>query len=213
MSKQTGTRSGPSVVLVQERRTLVREGLALLVDADDGLQLAATAATGPELIELTEATPCDVAALELWAEDWDVEEVVAAVRSARPEVRVAGLHAGRRGDQMKRARRLGVEWLVSYDEGGNAAIAALRGSVRPLHRPAVERRTQEQLTEREREVLADLCAGLTTAESGESLRLSARTVEHHRRRIFAKLGAQNQAHAVSIAHRLGLLRSHSVGGT
>jgi DNA-binding NarL/FixJ family response regulator len=61
------------------------------------------------------------------------------------------------------------------------------------------------LTGRELEVLRLIGAGRTTREISTLLGVSRRTVENHKRRIFAKLDVQSQAHAVASAARLGLL--------
>lgn len=61
------------------------------------------------------------------------------------------------------------------------------------------------LTGRELEVLRLIGAGRTTREISGALGVSRRTVENHKRRIFAKLDVQSQAHAVASAARLGLL--------
>ncbi len=61
------------------------------------------------------------------------------------------------------------------------------------------------LTGRELEVLRLIGAGLTTQEISALLGVTRRTIENHKRRIFAKLGVQSQAHAVASAARLGLL--------
>jgi DNA-binding CsgD family transcriptional regulator len=61
------------------------------------------------------------------------------------------------------------------------------------------------LTGRELEVLRLIGTGRTTREISSALGISMRTVENHKRRIFAKLDVQSQAHAVASAARLGLL--------
>ena len=63
------------------------------------------------------------------------------------------------------------------------------------------------LTPREVEILTRIARGFSTREVSEQLGISPRTVENHKRRIFAKLDVQNQAHAVAIATRAGLLEA------
>jgi DNA-binding CsgD family transcriptional regulator len=65
------------------------------------------------------------------------------------------------------------------------------------------------LTRREIQVLALIGGGLTTAQIANRLRISAKTVESRRQTLFAKLGVQNQSHAVAVAIRTGLLANGS----
>ena len=69
----------------------------------------------------------------------------------------------------------------------------------------VEEGDRSALTGRELEVLRLIGAGRTTKQISAGLGISQRTVENHKRRIFAKLDVQSQAHAVASAARLGLL--------
>lgn len=62
---------------------------------------------------------------------------------------------------------------------------------------------QVRLTAREREIVAGLGAGLTVSEIGDRLRISPKTIENHKQRLYAKLGVRNQAHAVVTAVRTG----------
>ncbi len=66
------------------------------------------------------------------------------------------------------------------------------------------------LTTRELHVLHLVGAGYTSREISGRLDISHKTVENHKQRIFGKLGVQNQAHAVSVAMRAGLLRADRV---
>lgn len=66
------------------------------------------------------------------------------------------------------------------------------------------------LTARELSVVTLVGAGCTSREISVRMSISHKTVENHKQRIFRKLGVQNQAHAVSVAMRSGLLRPDRV---
>lgn len=74
-----------------------------------------------------------------------------------------------------------------------------------LAHPAQSGAVFQRLTPRESEVLALLATGMRTAEMALLLGLSPRTVDNHRRRIYAKLGVQCASHAVAAAASAGLL--------
>ena len=77
--------------------------------------------------------------------------------------------------------------------------AAVRQHVRSRERNRADRAAREryaQLSEREREVLGLIVAGLTNKEIGRALQLSPRTVETHRANLFAKLEAPSLAQLI-----------------
>lgn len=76
---------------------------------------------------------------------------------------------------------------------------AVRAHVKRRQRGRADREARERharLSEREREVLAMIVAGLTNKEIGRALALSPRTVETHRANLFAKLGEQSLAQVI-----------------
>jgi FixJ family two-component response regulator len=81
----------------------------------------------------------------------------------------------------------------------DALQKAVRDHVRSRERNAADRNAREryaQLSEREREVLGLIVAGLTNKEIGRALDVSPRTVETHRANLFAKLGAESLAQVI-----------------
>ena len=101
----------------------------------------------------------------------------------------------------------------------NAGIRAFLRTVRSLPSPSraampAERvvRLDERrplLSQREVQVLGEIGAGATTRIVAATMGISPKTVENHKQRIFTKLGVQNQAHAVAVAMRQGLMTAPS----
>ena len=75
--------------------------------------------------------------------------------------------------------------------------------------PTITPRTNDilgrALTAREQEILTQLAAGSTNLETSEALKISVKTVEAHRARLFKKLGANNAPQAITIAYQQRLL--------
>jgi predicted ATPase/DNA-binding CsgD family transcriptional regulator len=67
-------------------------------------------------------------------------------------------------------------------------------------------RSNPELTEREREVLAAIASGQTNPEIATALCLSPKTVMHHSTNVYRKLGVRGRAEAVALAYRTGLLQ-------
>jgi DNA-binding NarL/FixJ family response regulator len=90
--------------------------------------------------------------------------------------------------------RVGATPLVDQ---ANAFLRSLGARARAVARPRAV--AVGRLTAREQEVLALLREGLTNAEIGARLFISAKTAEHHVGRVLAKLGARSRAEAAAVA--------------
>ena len=106
-------------------------------------------------------------------------------------------------DLCRRAFKAGaaefLEKPVDDDLLLDALQKAVRAHVRSRERHRADRHARERyerLSEREREVLSLIVAGLTNKEIGRALALSPRTVETHRANLFAKLEAESLAQVI-----------------
>ncbi|MGQ0519605.1 MAG: response regulator transcription factor [Actinomycetota bacterium] len=199
-----------SVVVLQERMRLFREGLTLLLDAEPDFSVAASVADAGGLVQACEEIRPDVVVLEADVREWDAARLVAALRKRSRRLRVVGTYAELDRLQAGRFKQAGVQCLVGRDGGYGALLDALR-SRRPTTAPAAfappgpAAGPKGSLTPRQVEVLRLVGNGATTREISQALGISPKTVENHKQRLFARLGVQNQAHAVAVAIRDGLL--------
>jgi DNA-binding NarL/FixJ family response regulator len=194
--------------MVQERRRLLREGLArVLPDLDRSIEVVAVAAGAGAVLANVAARKVDLAVVELEPPDRDFEELVAELAARAPACRIAALHHGRRSDHDVVAGPRVV--LVPYAGGRRALASALRG--RPLpSRPGElpERRSSPSRVDfdaRERELLELLASGATAEMTARRTGATAVAVEHRRRALFAKLGVTTAAQAVAMGAHIGLL--------
>jgi DNA-binding NarL/FixJ family response regulator len=195
--------------VIQERRRLLREGLALWVAAQDDLELVGTAGTGSDLLTACDAGPVDFVMFEADVAEWDPIETAHELRRRHPSIRLVGTaDDGTAARAFEAAhsqagpcavvpRRAGIEEILAAVRGGAAAV--------PVQVPAPLPDPLVVLTDRQLEVLVCVGMGLAAHEIAARLDISPKTVDNHKQRIYARLGVQSQAHAVAVAMRAGLI--------
>ena len=101
-----------------------------------------------------------------------------------------------------------VEAIETVAEGGSyfsqELLSSLVSSLRTTPQPEVAPEDEESLSERELEVLLEICKGLSNQQIADKLFISKRTVDKHRANILAKTGCPNTANLVvyAIKHNL-----------
>jgi DNA-binding NarL/FixJ family response regulator len=210
MAERCGERA--TYVAVHSQRTLIRSGLRAVLAQEPDIEVVAEVGyehlDDPGRRAVVDTLEVDVAVIDLDAPPVPVDVLVGAIRRRRRRVAIIGVHGGRRSDHVAAAATATVDSLVSRSTGASGVLTAIRGGEPHDRHPDVERRMlpgREVLTAREQEVLRHISAGLTTAQSAQLLQVSPKTVDNHKQRMFVKLQVQNQAHAVAVAHRAGIL--------
>ncbi len=123
-------------------------------------------------------------------------------------MRLVGLSAALSPRTAERALGAGVDALVTRQMGVTALLRAVRAEEEepvPAAFMTTSRGVGEDLSSREIDVLKLISMGRTTHQISGELEISPKTVENHKQRTFRKLGVQNQAHAVALALRQGIL--------
>lgn len=171
------------------------------------------AADGDDALDAAADTDAVVVLVSPGPEDWDT-----ARRAGRPVVLVSETHLD--ADERLTAVLRGADAVVHTDaspvELAEAVAAVRRGET--LLDPGLARRlaaaarsgivtaqAELRLTPRELSILQSVERGESVKQTARSLGIAMKTVENLQSRMFRKLGARNRAHAVTIAHRLGLL--------
>ncbi len=211
------TVSSPIRVLLVDDHAMVRRGLATFLQVFDDLQLAGEAGDGEAAIQLCAQTRPDVVLMDMVMPDMDGVAATRAIRRRFPTVQVIALTSFKEAALVQNALQAGaIGYLlkdVSADELAQAIRAAHagRGTLSPEATQAlVHAATQpappgDDLTEREREVLALMIDGLNNTEIAEKLVVSPSTVKSHVSHILAKLDVSSRTEAVALAVRHHLL--------
>jgi len=203
-------------VLIVDDHALVRAGIALLVGHQDDMEPVGQAGTAAEAIKLAcDLTP-DIILLDVTMPGGGGLECLPKLLAAAPDARVlmlsmhedpnyvrAALGAGASGYVLKDAAYEELVDAIRKVAAGHAYVAPALGA-RLAVRPEPD--DDDELSDREREVLSLLARGYTNQEIASRLFVSVRTVESHRAHILVKLRLSTRAELVNYALETGLLR-------
>jgi len=193
-------------IAVQHRNDAARQVLTRYLMQQPGIKVVGAVAHSAELIRLCAFSAVGVVLFEAAVQPAANDRLVTLLLSqAGHPLRVLGIHAALPPGQIVRAYEPGVSALVPYTSLLAISLAAVPTSTLP----AGNRISSNifGLTGRELDVLYLIGAGCPGRYIADELGISPHTVEHHKHRIFAKLDVHNQAHAVAIALRLGVIRT------
>jgi len=210
--------TSPSIrVMLVDDHTMVRRGLATFLRVFDDLELAGEAASGEAAIQLCAQVRPDVVLMDMVMPGMDGVTATRAIRQQFPGVQVIALTSFKDKKLVEDALQAGaIGYLlknVSADEVARAIRAAHAGRATLAPEAAqvlVQAITQpptpgQDLTERERDVLALLVEGLNNTQIADKLVVSPSTIKSHVSHILAKLGVASRTEAAALALRRGLV--------
>lgn len=212
-------------VLLADDEAMIRAGVRAILATDPGIDVIAEAADGREAIELALAHRPGVVLLDVRMPGLDGLAAAAELLRVLPGIGVAmlttfgddeyvarALDSGARGFLLKSGDPRELLTGIHAIADGGAYLspditAQVIGRLRAtgLGRAAEARAKMQQLTDRERDVLALVGAGLSNAQIARRLHLVEGTVKGHVSTILARLGLANRVQAAILAHEAGLL--------
>ena len=218
--------TGNITVLVADDQEIVRTGLTMILNAQEGIEVVGQAADGRAAVELARRLRPDVALLDIRMPDVDGIEatrllagpdvadplaVVVITTFDLDEYVYAALRAGARGFLLKDAGPALLAQAIRAAASGDALIAPsittrlLRAfaDAGPRDVPA---QPLDPLTAREEEVLLAVAGGRTNTEIARELFVTLSTVKSHVANLMTKLGARNRVEVALWAYDTGRVR-------
>lgn len=206
-------------VLLADDHAVVRDGLKMVLEAQSDIRVVGEAADGREAVQQTVQHEPDVAVMDIAMPVLNGIEATEQIRDRCPETEVLILSVHSNAEHVFRALQAGALGYLLKESAGAEVIDAVR-SVHAGKRYLSEKIADtvvedyvrqrhsasplETLSPRERQILQLVVEGKTSAEVGEILSISPKSVETYRSRMMQKLGIGDMPSLVKFAIQHGL---------
>lgn len=209
-------------IYIVDDHKLFREGLKLLLSTQDFIHHIYEASCGQEFIENLSFVDCDIVLMDIEMPDMNGIEATQAAIRMKPDLKVIVLSmygdeqyyykmidAGAKGFVLKNS---GIEKVIAaickVAEGENyfseELLVNILNNMRDNNQKTEHENFDNEISERELEILYHVCKGLSNQEIADKLFISKRTVDKHRANLLSKTGCRNTAALVmyAIKHRM-----------
>lgn len=199
-------------IVLADDHTMLRQGLRLLLDKSEDMEIVAEAGRGDEALDLIRRHRPDVALLDISMPGIDGISVAARIALERLPTRVLILTTYDDPDMIKRAAAAGVRGYVPKERAFELLTDAIRqvaagASMLNEFLPEAGYSNPQSVTTRELEVLELLSRGLTNRLVAQRLSISIKTVDSHRTNLMRKFDVHSTVELVCYALKTGLLAS------
>jgi DNA-binding NarL/FixJ family response regulator len=209
-------------VLVADDQELVRTAFTVMLSSQPDIDVVAEAGNGLQAVDLCRQVRPDVAIMDIRMPSMDGVEATRRIASSGIPTRVLVLTTFDLDEYVYSALRAGASGFLLKDASAERLLRAVRqvAAGETSWAPSVMDRllstylrgpdpgaveAVRSLTDREREVLRGVAAGLSNDQVARKLHLSVTTVKTHLARVFTKVGARDRAQAVVVAYESGLV--------
>jgi DNA-binding NarL/FixJ family response regulator len=199
-------------VLTVDDHSLLRKGIAALVNAEPDMKLIAEASNGQEAVESFRLHRPDVTLMDIQMPGFNGIEAINRIRSEFPDAHIIVLTTYTGDAQVVKALRAGARAYILKGHVHRELLETIRavhaGQKRippDIAAELAEHAADDELTQREIDVLRLIAAGNSNKLIADQLSIGEATVKSHVTNILSKLGANDRAHAATIGIKRGII--------
>jgi NarL family two-component system response regulator YdfI len=209
-------------VMITDDHLIIREGLRLILETADDIEVVGEAVDGAECLELVLKLNPQVILMDLQMPRMDGITAITHLRKDFPEIAIVILTTYNEDDLMIKGLQSGARGYLLKDSSRESLLDAIHAAAKgetllkpeilarvlapqSAPKPASTPKTDSTLTERELEVLQLAAKGERNKEMAYKLGITERTVKAHLQSIYQKYGVDSRAAAVAVAAQKGLL--------
>lgn len=194
-------------IMIVDDHAIVRDGLKMILEAAEGMHIVAMATDGREAIPLVEEHQPDVIILDISMPGLNGIEAARKLHERLPAIKILFLSMHHSTEHIYRALQAGAQGYLLKESAGSEVVTAVRSVMKgrrffgqgvelPLEGRLREgdsfiKSPLDSLSRREKEVMQLVVEGKTSAEIGQILFLSPKSIETYRCRLMQKLGIKN----------------------
>jgi two-component system, NarL family, response regulator LiaR len=211
-------------VMMVDDHNMLRGGLRIALLAFADIELVGEAQSGEEAVRMCGELQPEVVLMDLRMPGMNGVATTRAIREACPQVQIVILSGYYTPELIWQAMQAGAVGYLLKDASTHVLAGAIRAAREGQTTLSAEIRaallqggagtplTRRELTERQRDILALMVAGLSNTDIAERLQLSRYTIRNHVAEILAKLGASTRTEAVALAVQAGIVLGTNVPG-
>ncbi|UCB49574.1 MAG: response regulator transcription factor [Deltaproteobacteria bacterium] len=213
----------PVRIIVAEDHTIVRQGLARLLEDQPDLKIVGEAVNGRMAVEMGLELKPDVIIMDIAMPLMNGIEAAKRIKKDSPKTKILILSMYSHEHYIHELLEVGISGYLLKDSSGRDIIEAIHAAMKDetFLSPSISKKVVDSylsprkgssreeryklLSNREREVFQLIAEGRSTREIADTLYVSVSTVKSHRSKIMEKLGIENPVQLVHFAIQLGLV--------
>lgn len=202
-------------VLIADDHPLLTSGLEMAIGGWDEFEVCGVAATGIEAVELCHQTSPDVVVMDMRMPEMSGGEAIGEIKAGNPSIRILALTTFDDSETVASAMNAGCDgFLLKVTDPAKlrstlltimAGVNVYDEGIMAKWRESKQPKAALAFTDREREILACLCEGMTNAEIADRVGLRTGTVKNLVSLLLSKAGCVSRAQLVRFATDNGLV--------